>query len=93
MQPLDVARGKPLDCARGKAISLCAIAVACVGLIVSTFAQSGANDGWSSKAPLGVLRTEVGSAFAAGKLYVGAGGLAMAESSTLVQEYDPKTDR
>ena len=50
-------------------------------------------EGWSTRAPLGVHRTEVGSAFAGGKLYVVAGGLAMAESSTLVQEYDPKSDR
>jgi hypothetical protein len=41
---------------------------------------------WSSKASLGVARTEVGSAFAGRKLYVVGGGLAMAESSTLVQE-------
>ena len=39
------------------------------------------------------LRTEIGAAFAGGKLYVIAGGSPMAESSTLVQEYDPKTDR
>jgi N-acetylneuraminic acid mutarotase len=83
---------QPLDFARGKSIAMCATAAVCLGLIVSTFAQS-ASDGWSSKAPLGVLRTEVGSAFVGGKLYVVAGGLAMSESSPLVQEYDPKTDR
>jgi len=50
-------------------------------------------EGWFTRAALGVLRTEVGAAFAGGKLYVVAGGLAMAEGSTLVQEYDPKTNR
>ena len=70
-----------------------ATAAACLGLVASTFAQTGAQDGWSSKAALGVLRTEVGAAFAGGKLYVVAGGLMTSESSTLVQEYDLKTDR
>ena len=79
---------QPSDFARGKRIVSCAITALFLGLAASTFAQ-----GWSSKAPLGVLRTEVGSAFAGGKLYVIAGGLAMSEASTLVQEYDPKTDR
>jgi N-acetylneuraminic acid mutarotase len=35
----------------------------------------------------------VGSALVGGKIYVVAGGLAAAEASTLVQEYDVKTDR
>jgi N-acetylneuraminic acid mutarotase len=61
-------------------------------LTVSVSAQTGGGT-WSAKASLGIMRTEVGAAFAAGKLYVIAGGLAMAESSTLVQEYDPRTDR
>jgi N-acetylneuraminic acid mutarotase len=42
---------------------------------------------------MGLMRTETGAAFAAGKLYVIGGGLAIAESSSLVQEYDPRTDR
>jgi N-acetylneuraminic acid mutarotase len=42
---------------------------------------------------MGLMRTETGAAFAAGRLYVIGGGLAMAESSSLVQEYDPRTDR
>src|SRR5262245_7861617 len=70
-----------------------AIAAAFLGLCVSTLAQSGVDGGWSSKAPLGVPRAEVAAAFAGGKLYAIGGGLPMAESSTLVQEYDPKTDR
>src|SRR5947207_3643683 len=92
MQPLDWARGKPLlDVARGKP-RLVAI-VAAAGLFSSLYAQTGSQGTWSSKASLPMPRTEVGAAFAGGKLYVVAGGLAMAESSDLVQEYDPKTDR
>ena len=93
MQPLDVVRGKPLNFAPRKGFVACATAAACVGLLVSTFAQDAATGSWSSKAPLGVLRAEVAAAFAGGKLYAIAGGLPMAESSTLVQEYDPKTYR
>ena len=60
--------------------------------VASVSAQTGGGT-WSSKASLGMTRTEVGAAFAGGKLYVIGGGLAMAESSTVVQEYDPRTDR
>ncbi len=64
-----------------------------VTLVVSVSAQTGGQGSWSSKAAMGMPRTETGAAFAGGKLYVIGGGLAMAESSTVVQEYDPKTDR
>ena len=64
-----------------------------VTLVVSVSAQTGGQGSWSSKAAMGMPRTETGAAVAGGKLYVIAGGLAMAESSTVVQEYDPKTDR
>jgi N-acetylneuraminic acid mutarotase len=64
-----------------------------VTLVVSVAAQTGGQGSWSSKTAMGMPRTETGAAFAGGKLYVIGGGLAMAESSTVVQEYDPKTDR
>ena len=83
----------PLTDARANRFAAFAAAAACVGLVASTFAQGGAGGGWSSKTPLGVLRAEVAAAFAGGKLYAIAGGLPMAESSTLVQEYDPRSDR
>lgn len=67
--------------------------VAAAGLIVSSFVILQAQGVWSSKAPLGMSRAEVSAAFVGGRLYVIAGGLPMAESSTVVQEYDPKTDR
>src|SRR3954467_463220 len=66
---------------------------ALAGLFSSLYAQTAGQGAWTSKAPLGTVRTETGAAFAGGKLYVVAGGLAMAESSALVQEYDPRTDR
>jgi Galactose oxidase, central domain/Kelch motif len=48
---------------------------------------------WSSKAAIGMPRTETGAAFINGRIYVVAGGLGTMESSTLVQEYDVKTDK
>src|SRR6187549_673135 len=90
MPPLDNARGKPLDCDPGRRFAACAAAAACAVLVVTTFAhpstmlgvsraaaegQGGSGGGWSSKAPLGVLRAEVAAAFAGGKLYAIAGGL------------------
>src|SRR5690349_2487702 len=60
---------------------------------ISVSAQSGGQGTWSSKAPMGVPRTEVGAAYVNGKIYVIAGGRAMADASDLVQEYDVKTDK
>lgn len=69
-----------------------AIVAAAAGTVALS-AQTGGPGTWSSKAGLGVARTEVGSALVGGRIYVIAGGLAGAEASTLVQEYDLKTDR
>ena len=84
---------QPLDCVRGKGLTRLLAIVAVAALLSSVYAQTGSQGPWSSKATMGTPRTETGAAFAGGKLYVIAGGLAMAESSPLVQEYDPKTDR
>src|SRR6185437_1589737 len=84
---------QPLGCARDKAPARLLAAVAAVGLLSSADGQTMAQGNWSSKAPMGMLRTETGAAFAEGKLYVIGGGLGMAESSSLVQEYDQRTDR
>src|SRR5436190_6812074 len=76
-----------------QALTRFAAIIAAAGFFSVVYAQTAAQGAWSSKAAMAMTRTEVGSAFAGGKLYVVAGGLAMAESSNLVQEYDPKTDR
>jgi len=59
---------------------------------VAAAAQTG-QGGWSSKASMSMPRTETGSAYVNGRIYVIAGGLGTMESSTLVQEYDLKTDK
>src|SRR5438093_464780 len=64
MQPLDRVRGKP------RVVAI----VAAAGLFSSLYAQTGSQGTWSSKASLPMPRTEVGAAFAGGKLYVVAGG-------------------
>ena len=92
MQPLDRARGTLLDRAwgtptgraRGKACARLLAAAAAAGLLSSAYAQTTPQGNWSSNASMGLMRTETGAAFAAGKLYVIGGGLAIAESSSLV---------
>ena len=69
-------------------------AIPLFGLIfsVAISAQVG-QGGWSSKTSMSMPRTETGAAYVNGRIYVIAGGLGTMESSTLVQEYDLKTDK
>jgi len=70
------------------------------GCGATAYAQTGALQGpsrglgtWSEKARLPDIRSEAANAFVNGKLYVMGGLARMQESSTLVQEWDPATDR
>jgi N-acetylneuraminic acid mutarotase len=63
-----------------------------VAFVVSVSAQN-AQGTWSSRTGMGMPRTETAAASVNGKIYVIGGGLGTQESSTLVQEYDPKTDK
>src|SRR5260370_37495274 len=67
-------------------------ALAALTFAAALSAQTG-QGAWSSKAGLGRPRTETGAAYVNGRIYVMAGGLGTMESSTLVQEFDVKTDK
>ena len=64
-----------------------------VTLVVSISAQTGGQGSWSSKAAMEHAADRDRRRLRRRQAYVIGGGLAMAESSTVVQEYDPKTDR
>src|SRR5215216_4322622 len=80
-----------LDCARGKPVTGLILTAALAGVV--TVAAQTAQGTWTSKTPMSMARTEVGSAYVNGRIYVIGGGLGTADHSALVQEYDVKADR
>ena len=68
--------------------------VSCIAAVTLSTRSHAADAGtWTQKAPMPLARTEVAVAAVDGKLYVIGGSTADIDGLTLVQEYDPATDK